>query len=1765
MLKRIFTIVLFSLAVMSLNAQMGEIRLKTKQDVKPARLEKTISSDKFHLTVNLEKLTWKQSKQKDGEDYTLIWFDKSNSSGEVGTPQLPAYKKLILLPLGASVNARIVNSSETELSLKDYGVTKPIIPVQPSVRKDKDSLQVPFMRKKEIYAKQTYIKNPTVSVEILGNMRFYTIARLVVSPVDYNPVEGKIKVYNDIDIEVDVIGGAKTTNEIPGLSSPYFELLSKSVLNTTSTIYDSNPDKTKYPVKMLIISNRMFETSLAPFVQWKTQKGFKVITAYTDIIGTSSAQIKSYIQQQYNSATADDPAPTFLVFVGDVEQVPSSGEGSQSKKQTDLYYASVDGDMFPEMYFGRLSATTTQQLDNIVNKILYYEKYQFASPEYLNKVTLIAGEDGTWNSRVGQPTIKYGTANYFNSSKGFSVVNEYGVTSDPNNPLAQPSYENCYNPEKIAVGFMNYTAHCSETSWQDPALYISSVNAFTNTDNYPFTVANCCLSADFGTNECIGETWLRGANKGAVTYIGSSPSSYWKEDMYWAVGAFPMVGDNNGYVPTFAESTIGAYDAPFVSNYKTAGAMVFAGNLAVTEADLKDYPQQINPQYYWEAYNILGDPSLMPYFTEAAQNEISYDQTIIVGSSSFSVSAQEGTYVAITKGLEIIGTLYFNQTGERSVPIIGLEIPGELIITATRAQSIPHIGTINAVVASGPYVTLNSITVNDAQGNSNGKIDFDETVMVDLAVKNLGVAKSTNTRVLIENKTGFATLSSPDSVFIGDVNFEKDNNIVVVNDAFKFNIASNVPDKTTEKFTLTFKSNEGQWTSNLNLRINAPAITFGDFKIDDSKTGNNNSAANFGETFYGIVAIKNTGNSILDDLSVVFSIPDSVSDQIILSTEPLNNFSVDPGETVNLQVKVSVKPNSKYSYTYPLLVNVSSASYNLLNQEKVVFLDVTSENVILMKNQSVSTCSSLFFDSGGAVGGYADNESSVTTIASSIDYGKVKVSFEEFSLENTFDFLYVYDGSGTSSKQVAGSPFSGTNIPADITSSGNSLTFKFTSDGSNTSTGWRAAIECVEPSAIPVCVTNPYPANNSTNLFPNKLTWAPSDNAQFYDVYLGNATDNLAYLGRVVEPVKNVVLERNKDYYWKVTPGNYLGICSESCDVWYFKTSNLSGDVLMSNNEITVVDSVWFYDSGGSASNYQNGENYTLTFKPLSSGAKIKVEFINFDIETYTNCGYDYLKIFDGSTTSATLLNKYCGTTNPPSFTSTSANGELTFQFYSDGGINNAGWKAKITSVNTQTLYTLSVNVGDGGLPVKGASVSIDGLVKITGTDGVVQFSLPQGTFSYSVNSAGFNPLDGSVTKTASSQTINLDLGKAYKSTITVLDNLSNQPILGAKIAINGGEYFTTPMGVANVTTKLGENSLTIEKSGYNILSSNVTVATNDENFEFKITPQEYTLSVSVKDIYGVAVSSALVSVNSNTVLTNPEGFATIDVPRGVSQLEITNTKFLAHKQWINIDGNSTINVYMDYLQSEQRDVVFEIYGKTPVGVVPISLAKFTLFRNGEPILSTFSTSEGRVKTRQIEGNYDYSIEKEGYPSKDKVGISIGTESLIIKDTLINDTFEVVFAVKRNGNALSGANVTINGYGTQVTDVNGIAIFAAVGYTKGLSYSVSKDGYQTYGGSVDVTANKTINVNLILNGIEDLDEDNLVMYPNPANELVSVKLNSPVSLIQIFSITGILTKQIRPESNAVSEIPISDLTRGTYIVVVKLNNGKVLHTKLIKI
>ncbi len=1283
MVKSLILSVLLLYSVGTSVAQVLQIplnRSKSKQSV----VHKSNSGTRYFFSHDF--IYSKSNLSKDGSVYSSIWLNKSYPSGSVGEPNIPAYKKLIIIPKGAKPIVSIISNTEQVINLKENRIDKPIYPNQPSVSKNQDSSKVEFVINKSSYSKRTYKNNPIATIEVLGNLRSATIARLVVNPIDYNPGDGIIKVYNDIEVAVDFGNTTISIDEQiadPKTFSPYFESIYNRLGYENSSVYNENPDLTKYPVKMLIVSNRMFESSLQPFIQWKTSKGFNVKTVYTDIIGTTPSAIKTFIQQEYNSATPESPAPTFLLLVGDAEQTAASDFGTETGRKTDLYYASVDGDMFPEMYYGRLSAIDKNQLDNIISKILYYEKYQFADPSYLNKVTLIAGVDGSgWTSKVGIPTIKYGTANYFKASNGFTTVNEFGISSDPNNPSSIAGYDNCYSPERIATGFINYTAHGGETGWVEPALGNGTISTFSNTNKYPLVIGNCCLTGDFGYSECFGESWIRAKDKGAVAYIGSSPNSFWYEDFYWSVGAFPIVGSNNGYVPTFQETTTGAYDAPFVSSYTSLGGMVFAGNLAVTEVNLKGFTktQTSSDQYYWEAYNILGDPSLIPFFTEAEQNQVTIPSTIVVGQTSIKINALENSYVAVSKNGQLLGTKIFTSTGEQDVTISNLIELGDVTVTVTRPQTVPVIQTIQAVSPNGPYLLLDSFTIDDSDANNNGKADYNETFGVTLKIKNIGISNATNVSVKISGVDPYLSIIGNDSISAIDVPITPGANYIDLPNAFSLVVAENVPDRNVSELTLKFFSDQGQWDSKLRVPINSPALSLGAIQIDDNFSGcDNDGKLNPGETCRILVPLKNTGHSLANDVSLSINIPDSIKNYISVSDIQTAPFSIDEGSTVIVPFNISVNSTLRAELIIPIKIQANVVNPSGLSQLFEKSIEVSHKGVNIT-NGSLTTCFTYFFDSGGKDNSYSSNQNLTFTFNSASTNSWLKASVLEFSTEVGFDFLYIYDGASINSPQIAGSPFSGTEIPKNILSTNGSLTFKFTSDDNKIDNGWKIMIECIEPQ-IPECATNPKPTIAEQLVKSTKLSWSAQPLASFYDVYIGTAPQDLTFVGRVTTSEILFVPIKNTTYYWNVKPGNSIGINSNNCNLWSFTTDTIS-TIEMSTN-IFAVDTVLFYDSGGPNSNYKNSEDYSLTFKPRITGHKISVSFLEFSIEANATCKYDKLSIFDGLTTSSPLLGTYCGNNSPENVKATNSDGALTFQFQSDGYDTFIGWKAIVRSEKT--------------------------------------------------------------------------------------------------------------------------------------------------------------------------------------------------------------------------------------------------------------------------------------------------------------------------------------------------------------------------------------------------------------------------------------------------------------------------------------------------
>ncbi|MBR4390537.1 MAG: carboxypeptidase regulatory-like domain-containing protein [Bacteroidales bacterium] len=149
----------------------------------------------------------------------------------------------------------------------------------------------------------------------------------------------------------------------------------------------------------------------------------------------------------------------------------------------------------------------------------------------------------------------------------------------------------------------------------------------------------------------------------------------------------------------------------------------------------------------------------------------------------------------------------------------------------------------------------------------------------------------------------------------------------------------------------------------------------------------------------------------------------------------------------------------------------------------------------------------------------------------------------------------------------------------------------------------------------------------------------------------------------------------------------------------------------MQNGTVTTCNAM-FYDDGGPNSNYGNSKDLTMTFLPGTTGGILEVVFNSFDTES----NYDYLYIYDGTSTSAPQIGQYHGSNNPTTVTATNANGALTFQFTSDYSVNYSGWVANVHCVGI-TYDPLEIEVfAEPEVINYGETTTLE--VEVTGGDG---------------------------------------------------------------------------------------------------------------------------------------------------------------------------------------------------------------------------------------------------------------------------------------------------------------------------------------------------------------------------------------------------------------------------------------------------------------
>lgn len=743
--------------------------------------------------------------------FSVVSMREYGESYNPGAPQLPQLSKLLQIPICDSVIVTVTNAQYTEYDAADLGVHHPIYPSQVSVSKNETNPQ--FSYNQLIYNTNAFYALPLVKAEKAGVRRSVAMANIYVSPVQYNPVTQKIRIYTQIDVEFTFANvDMAATNDLQKYASPMFTVSNDLFVNK---MQGTRAEMSSAPIKYLIIGNEMFSTNedLADFVAWKRRLGYIVEVVYTSDpnVGTTATSIKNYIQNEYNNPTDENPAPTFLLFLGDREQLPAfNTKVSGEDHITDLYYATLNGsDFIPDCYYGRLSATNNDQLSHQIEKIMMYEQYTMPDPSYLGNAVLIAGTDNSW-----APTHANGQVNY---------ITTYYMS--PDNPRYTNVMAHLYNCSSQAAqireevsngsGWTNYTAHGGETSWADPSFTTSHVAQLKNTDKYGIMIGNCCQSGNFKTSECFGEALLRAEKKGAMGYIGASNNSLWNEDFYWAVGVRSSVNAN----PVYSENALGMYDKLFHTHEEdydcwvsTLGGIITAGNLAVQSSSSG------SKQYYWEIYHCFGDPSVRAYLGIPSEMMVNASSIIPVGTASYQVSAVPYAYVALTRGDTLIATSFADENGSATLALPSSLEEGNCELVVLAQNHIPYFQTIQVITLNGPYIIPTLVEVAE-----NTHFNEGNTVNMNISLANVGISNAANVYAMLTPQTSVQMLQ--DSLFFGTLNVDAS---LAQENAFSF-VMPACEDYVKLPFTLSIHWNDTIITREVRVLVKLPKVIMDEY------------------------------------------------------------------------------------------------------------------------------------------------------------------------------------------------------------------------------------------------------------------------------------------------------------------------------------------------------------------------------------------------------------------------------------------------------------------------------------------------------------------------------------------------------------------------------------------------------------------------------------------------------------------------------------------------------------------------------------------------------------------------------------------------------------------------------------------------------------------------------------------------------------------------------------------------------------------------
>jgi PKD repeat protein len=896
-----------------------------------------ISQDHGKIVLNYSVTSFTLSpEQINGEDMSTLEVPGIFLPNDAGAPNLPGTGQYIAVPQGAGIRLNITGQrTETMTGLN--------ISPAPVIPKETDEGPLKYGKDAKIYSRNAFYPAEPVRLSAPARIRGVDVVILGITPFQYNPVTKELIVYRDVQVEITFEGGNGHFGEDRLRSRWWDPILSDMLINYSSLPkmnYNrsfQNTDEEGAEYLIICPDGAEFQSWADSIRVFRTLQGISTkVSTLTEIGGNTTTAIENYVNNAYNTWTVPPAAALVLGDYGTNANNSVTSPIWDGYCVSDNIYADVDNDDMPEVSFARITANNDAQLQVMVTKFLDYERNPPTDPNfYKHPITALGWQTerwfqicsetvgGYWRNVQGKEPVRInaiysgtpGTV-WSTATNTTTVVNFFGPSGlgyIPQTPAELGGWTGgnatmVNNAINAGSFMMQHRDHGYEQGWGEPDYSSTSINGLTNTDLCFVWSVNCLTGKYNYSSEVFAEKFHRytaqGHNSGALGIIAASEVSYSFVNDTYVWGAYDNMWPD--FMPSFNSTPEPRGVLPCFANA--------AGKYFLQQSS---WPYNTgDKEVTYNLFHHHGDAFLTVYSEVPQALTVVHDPVLYAGVTTFTVTANENSLIALTVNGEIIGTA--TGTGAPlSIIIPGQVPPDQMVVTVTKQNYYRYSALVDVIPPTGPYVVKDSYTINDvAGGNGDGLMDYGETNLLTLVVKNVGVQQANNVVVTLSTTDPYITITDATANY-GNI---APGATATVTDGFAYDVANNLPDLHAVSIEVSATDGTNTWLSYISIQGHAPVLEYVSYTISDPQ-GNNNGKLDPGETANIIVTLKNTGSSQADN--VIAQLAES-NTYLTVNTPQASFGNLAPGLTGTGTFSVTAASNTPAGEMVTLDVNISA-------------------------------------------------------------------------------------------------------------------------------------------------------------------------------------------------------------------------------------------------------------------------------------------------------------------------------------------------------------------------------------------------------------------------------------------------------------------------------------------------------------------------------------------------------------------------------------------------------------------------------------------------------------------------------------------------------------------------------------------------------------------------------------------------------------------------------------------------------------------------